>query len=281
MNINSFTSEVVSAPSARRVSDRKKNIVPLDKSFFKKTYKTKTPPLACGIDNKSNCQIEINTPKPGKVFEKYAHVIFPVLPPKRRQAKAMQNYRTKKLKQMFQTETGLEEAVARHKTFGLNLLLLQHCKRIAPNRKSIYATVRARDAQGRFNNAASLSKPHSSQYSTVDVRDNCHTESQTTIEGSFLSFLSFDSSNEVCTKQNHFDIDCMHEVSRQTPRSLSISMSLPSQTSYCRVTENEKECINEQHPMIEVNYSPATPESNLGESVMQLWDFDSDLLENY
>jgi hypothetical protein len=259
------------------VSERKKNVAPLDKSFFKKTYKTKTSLPACDSDNKKDCQMDLEIPQPEKVFEKYAHILFPALPPERRQTKAMQNYRAKKLKKMFQTELELEEAVTRHKAQGLNLLLLQQFKQIVPNRKSIYATARARDAHGRFNNTSVLSKPHSSQYSTVDMRDDCNTENQTTVGGSFLSFLSFNNPTEVCIKQNNFDFDCMHEVSRQAPRSLGTS--LPVQINNHIASKKESESISEQLPSLNVITSSVAPERSINQPVMHLRDVGRDLQE--
>jgi hypothetical protein len=275
MNINSFTSEVVSAPSARRVSERKKNVAPVDKSFFKKTYKTKTPLPPCDTDNKDLSQARITILEPNLAFQKQVAILFPVLPPERRQSKAIHNYRAKKLKKMFGSESSMLEAITRHKALGLNLLSLQQFKRIAPNGKSIYATVRARDAQGRFHNSSILSKPHSSQYSTVDLREESNTETQTTAEGSFLSFLSLDSPNGVCTKQNHFDFDCMHEVSREAPRSMSLY--LPAANSLIAAKEKPASS-KEQTQSYPVIYSSVTPESNLGQPIVQLWDSDIDFL---
>ncbi len=215
MNIESFTPEVVSATSARRVSERKKVSNVVDKTFFKKTYKTKTQKVSQDTDNKPDSKGELSKAQESNSFSKAAQFLFPALKPDRRQNKTIQTYRAKKLKQMFKNEGALEEAIAKNKALGQNLLLLQQFKILAPNGKSIYALNRARDATGRFNNEVLLSKPHSSHLSTVDMRDDCRTETNTTTDGSILSLLSLDTPVGVRTKPGlcTFDFDTLFESS--------------------------------------------------------------------
>lgn len=233
MNINSFTSEVVSAPSARRVSERKKVLTLVDKSFFKKTYKPKNQKVSSDTSNKSDNQGRLSDCNQISSFESSAQILFPALQCDCRQRKAIHNYRAKKLKKMFGTEGALEDAIEKHKAQGLNILLLQHFRRTAPNGKSLYANARARDSMGRFN-GASLSKPQMSELSTVDLREDCATETLTTAEGSLLSLLSLD--NLDTPAQHHFDFDTLFESSRRAPRSLSVVFQ-DSQTGLTSSTE--------------------------------------------
>lgn len=215
MNIESFTPEVVSATSARRVSERKKVLNLVDKTFFKKTYKPKTEKVSKDTDNKPDYKGKLSKAQESNSFSTAAQILFPALRPDRRQNKAIQTYRAKKLKQMFTNEEALQDAITRHKTLGLNLLLLQQFKKVAPNGKSLYALNRARDSAGRFNNEVLLSKPHSSRLSTVDLRDDCRTETNTTTDGSIMSLLSLDTPAGQTSKPNQyiFDFDTLFESS--------------------------------------------------------------------
>jgi hypothetical protein len=197
----------------------------VDKSFFKKTYKPKTQIVS--NDNKLENQGGSSNCKQTTSFQTSAQMLFSELHSDRRQAKAVQNYRAKKLKKMFGTEGALDEAIAKHKALGLNLLLLQFIKR-APSGKSIYAHARARDSQGRFNGAL-LSKPHSSELSTIDLREDCRSESHTTAEGSLLSLLSLDNLDDQTAL--HFDFDTLFETSRRATRSLSVIFPTPQTES--------------------------------------------------
>lgn len=243
MNINSFTSEVVSSPSALRVSDRKKNIPVIDKTFFKKSYKSKISAVSSAGASKTllaNCQPDSqNQPE----FFDAINCLFPSMQPDRRQAKAIQTYRAKKLKQMFGSEGALQEAVIKHRSTGLNILsLVQNFKKTAPNGKALYAASRIRDPMGRFNGGL-LTKPHSSEPSTVDQRDDGLIETRT-IEGSFLSLLSLDIPAVSSQKQSAlcFDFDTLYENRPQDHRrTLSVApVSLPKNgQSACQSRKNE------------------------------------------
>lgn len=214
MNIESFTPEVVSATSARRVSERKKVITLVEKNFFKKTYKPKNQKVSSDTDNKLNLKELLSKKEESNSFSLAAQSILPALRPDRCQSKAIQTYRAKKLKQMYTTEAAMKEAFAKHKALGLNPYLLQNFRRVAPNGKSLFALARVRDTLGRFNNELPLSKPHSSQDSTVDTRDDCPTETQTTADGSLLSLFSFDRPARALTPQGTlFDFDSLYESS--------------------------------------------------------------------
>lgn len=263
MNIKSFTSEVVSAPSARRVSDRKKVLTLVDKSFFKKTYKPKNQKVSSDTSNKPENQDGISNCIVKTSFQNSVQFLFPALQGDCRQRKAIHNYRAKKLKKMFGTECALEDAIAKHKSLGLNILLLQYFKRVAPNGKALYANSRARDASGRFNGAL-LSKPHSSELSTVDLREDCATETLTTAEGSILSLLSLDSLEN--PGQHNFDFDTLFETSRRAPRSLSLVFQ-DSQISASSPTE----------PLPVSPRAIVTSAHHLSEGEKPYWEADGDL----
>lgn len=233
MNIESFTPEVVSATSARRVSERKKVLNLVDKTFFKKTYKPKTEKVSKDTDNKPDSKGKLSTAQESNSFSRAAQFLFPALRPDRRQNKAIQTYRAKKLKQMFSNEAALEEVLARNKALGQNLLLTQQFRKVAPNGKSIYALNRARDAAGRFNNEVLLSKLHSSDLSTVDMRDDCRTETNTTADGSIMSLLSLDTPVGVGSKPNQcsFDFDTLFESSCHDHKAIEQSRPFESAAS--------------------------------------------------
>ena len=263
MNITPFTSEVVSAPSARRVSERKKVLTLVDKSFFSKTYKPKNQKVSSDTANKHENHGRPSNCKQITSFQNSVQILFPALQGDSRQRKAVQNYRAKKLKRMFGTEGALDDAIAKHKALGLNILLLQYFRRAAPNGKSLYANARARDSTGRFNGAL-LSKPNSSELSTVDMREDCLTETHTTAEGSLLSFLSLE--NPEGPGQHHFDFDTLFETSRRAPRSLSVVFG-NSQTGSFSPTERLPE-------------SPRVAETSahfLSEGEKPFWKADGDL----
>lgn len=233
MNIESFTPEVVSHASARRVSERKKIITLVDKTFFKKTYKAKKEKVSSDTNNKTT-SVELSPCKEVDYFDTAAKSLFPVLQANRLQSKAIQAYRVKKLKQMFSDKASLEEAISRHKALGLNMYLLQYFRRAAPNGKSLYASKRARNEMGRFQHEMEFSKPHSSQYSTVDMREDCRTESMTTAGGSLLSLLSLDKPEGTSCNQSQliFDFDSLFEASRRDSKAFGPAENSEPSTTY-------------------------------------------------
>lgn len=196
MNTLPFTSEVDSSPSDRRASDRLRALKLVDKSFFTKTYKPKGQLVSCNKDNKNKEGVLEPDPQRPTIFQSATALFFATIKADRRQSKAIQTFRAKKLKRLFSKEESLIKAIHMVEVRCSNgPSTLQLLKRPMPNGKSIFAAVRARDAKGRFNNTTQLSKKQSGEFSTVDLREDCRTETVTTADGSYHSLLHFTSHN--------------------------------------------------------------------------------------
>lgn len=220
--MESFTPEVVFATSARRVSERKRVSTQVDKTFFKKTYKPKTSRMPTKPHSELATKGEVLIVQENTKLSEAANVLFPTLLQNRRQAKAIQTFRAKKVKRLFAAEAGIEEMIARYKSEGLNLHMLLSLKRSVPNGKALFAASRCRDTMGRFNSDAGCSKHQSSQESTVDQREDCSTELNCSIFGLLsLDGAAFDAARPA---QHAFDFDRFFESSHREREVLGASL---------------------------------------------------------
>lgn len=170
--------------STRRTSARKPILHLVEKACFKKRYKPKLP-ASCQQDNKSNLPNIESTHSRNIDFQNCVPLFFKRVDPERRQSKALQNFRAKKLKQVFLTEENLKEVVGKLKISEEATHPLLHLRRTSTSGKSKTANCKIRDKFGRFTGS------FLSQSISADFRDECRTLTQTTADGSYLSLLSF------------------------------------------------------------------------------------------
>ena len=223
-----FTSEVVSSPSARRVSERKHTAAPLDKSFFKKTYKSKP-----AISNMKE-QTAVMLPIEPSLHETAAALLFLPVCSSSRQAKAIRNYRTKKLKKMIANKDDLAELIKIRRCSGV--VFLSALRKVAPNGKANYAASRARDSEGRFNSELIPSK-NLSILSKSNSRDDCLIESGTTADCSFLDVLSLSNSHDhdLRTKgHDFFDFDSLYQDNKFQHRGITYKENIVCQENLMR-----------------------------------------------
>ena len=215
MNTEPFTQEAVSETPTRRTSERRKVLTLIDKSFFKKTYKAKPLPSGQKVNKIGRLVLEPHTSKPC-VYASATPLFFKFIKSDRRQSKAIETFRAKKLKQFFSSEVNLKELLGKKWLFGqYSYLSFQELRRKNPSRKSLYAFSRARDTLGRFNGTISSPK-QVTHLSTADIRDECRTVTLTTADGSNNSLLSFDKSaeNNRTPAQAYYDFDSLCGVSQ-------------------------------------------------------------------
>jgi hypothetical protein len=174
MNKISFTPKVTS-PSATRVSERKRSIQTIERSFFKKAYKQKEKPsdnvlqtnhekLSLGISQEDSQD---------RMYQLAACLVFRQIPHSK-QAKAINNFRMKKLKRMLAPNKVSELLVSQGRLQSGNPIMLagRLSKKQISLGKSLFAQNRQRDPTGKFAGEWShYTKKNSSVGSTIDTRE--------------------------------------------------------------------------------------------------------------
>ena len=185
--------------SARRISARKKEPLFIDSSFFKRPYK-KSNVETLEANKQQKCQIDINVckPRPYKELENLSKKIFQIIPQQRRQRKAIESFRIKKLKKLFAENNSLKIS-DKNIDFTIRKLLYTKSSIIqTPNAERTLRTLsRFRDTIGRFHNSGLTDKQASADHCKQSIEEwnveNRTTAAESTQEYSDLGILSHSS----------------------------------------------------------------------------------------